>query len=206
MIPAKALFWENQYVRARQQGYAVEYFEFSDRTLVFTDLNPEDLDLVGTSANETITGSNFSETLDGRGGDDTLIGGDGGDRYKFDVGYGQDVIIDTRVRASWFDRNGFNVPVDDAVIFGDDITRTNVVFTKDGDDLVVLVEDRTDTLRIRNQFRDTINGVERFEFKDGTFLLISDVEELLQIVGGNRGDNIIEGVPDQPNIFDGRQG
>jgi|GEM_PF-2436836 len=197
---------ENQYVRAAQQGYAVEFLEFSDRTLAFTDLNPEDLDLVGTSASETITGSNFAEVLDGRAGDDTLIGGDGGDRYKFDVGYGQDIIVDTRVRAAWTDREGVTVPVDDVVEFGDDITLDNVVFTKDGDDLVVSITGRTDTLRIRNQFRDIANGVERFEFQDGNFLLISDVEELLQIEGGNRGDNIIEGVPDQPNTLDGRQG
>ncbi len=197
---------ENQYVRDHLQGYAIEILEFSDQTLEFTNLNPEDLDLVGTNAGETITGSNFSETIDGRGGDDTLVGGDGGDRYKFDAGYGQDVIIDTRVRASWRDREGINVPVDDVVEFGDDITQADAVFSKDGNDLVVSVQGRTDTLRIRDQFVGTIHGVERFEFQDGSFLLISDVEEILQIVGGNRGDNVIEGVPDQPNTLDGRQG
>ena len=35
---------------------------------------------------------------------------------------------------------------------------------------------------------------------------ISDVEQLLQIAGGNRGDNIIEGLPEQENVLDGRQG
>ncbi|MCV0425006.1 MAG: tandem-95 repeat protein, partial [Roseibium sp.] len=197
---------ENQYVRADQQGNAVEYLEFSDRTLLFSDLNPEDLDLVGSSADETITGSNFAEVLDGRAGDDTLIGGDGGDLYKFDVGYGSDIIVDTRLRASWNDRKGVSVPVDDTVEFGDDITRDNVVFTKDGNDLVITVTGRTDTLRIRNQFLDIANGVERFTFQNGDLLLISDVEELLQIEGGNHGDNIIEGVQDQPNTLDGRQG
>ena len=125
---------ENQYVRDGQQHFAVEYFEFTDRTLVFTDFNPEDMDLVGTNAAEEITGSNFAETLDGRGGNDTLIGGDGGDTYKFDVGYGQDVIIDRRVRAHWSDRKGFKVPVNDVVVLGDDITLANIVFTKSGDD------------------------------------------------------------------------
>ncbi|WP_367714279.1 tandem-95 repeat protein (plasmid) [Nitratireductor sp. GISD-1A_MAKvit] len=200
------LILENQYVREGKQTHAVEFFEFADRTLEFTNLNPEDLDLVGTSAAETITGSNFAETLDGRGGDDLLVGGDGGDTYKFDVGYGDDVIVDRRVRAAWEDRKGFSVPVDDVVEFGDDITLDNVVFTKDGDDLVVSVSGRPDTLRIRDQFRSTADGVEKFTFKSGDFLLISDVEEILQIEGGNRGDNIITGTPDQPNTLDGRQG
>ena len=33
---------ENQYVRDDKQHFAVEYFEFSDRTIAFTDFNPED--------------------------------------------------------------------------------------------------------------------------------------------------------------------
>ncbi len=197
---------ENQYVRAGQQRFAVETFQFDDRSLSFTDFNPEDVDLVGDDSAETILGSDFGETIDGRGGDDTLIGADGGDTYLFDVGYGEDVIIDTRVQAAWGDRKGVVVPVDDVVKFGTGITRDNVVFTKDGDDLVISVAERPDTLRIRNQFRDLDNGVERFEFSDASFLLISDVEELLQIEGGNRGDNVIEGNPAGPNTLDGRQG
>ena len=121
---------ENQYVRANAQGFAVEQFELSDLTLDFTDFNPEDIDLVGTNDAETMTGSNFSETLDGRGGDDLLVGRDGGDIYLFDVGYGQDTIVDVRERAHWRDRRGANVPEDDIVKFGDDITLANVVFTQ----------------------------------------------------------------------------
>ncbi|MEM7210441.1 MAG: calcium-binding protein [Pseudomonadota bacterium] len=197
---------ENQYVRAGRQQFAVEFFELDDATLEFTDFNPEDIDLVGTNSGETITGSNFAEVLDSRGGNDLLIGNDGGDTYLFDVGYGEDVIVDTRVRAAWSDREGIFVPVDDVVIFGDDITQANAVFTKDGDDLVISVLERTDTLRIRNQFLDIDNGVERFEFTDGSFLSIADVEEQLNIEGGNRGDNEIIGNPDNPNVLDGRQG
>ncbi|WP_270934250.1 calcium-binding protein, partial [Falsiroseomonas oryzae] len=197
---------ENQYVREGQQQYAVELFQFGDRTLVFTDFNPEDIDLVGTGAGETIAGSNFAETIDSRGGDDVMVGNDGGDTYLFDVGYGQDTISDVRVRAAWQDRRGVIVPKDDVVRFGDDITQANVVFTRDGNDLVISVADRPDTLRIRNQFLDVDNGVERFEFADGGFMLISDVEEALQIEGGNRGDNVITGSLSQPNTLDGRQG
>ncbi len=200
------LILENQYVRANVQNYAVEDFVFEDRIFVFTDLNPEDLDLVGTSLDETITGSNFNETLDGRDGDDLLIGRDGGDTYKFDAGYGQDVIVDIRERAAWEDRRFVPQESRDTVEFGGDITRDNVIFTKDGDDLVVSIEDRVDTLRIRDQFKSLNIGVELFKFFDGSIIAISDVEELLQIEGGNRGDNVIEGLPDTENELDGRQG
>ena len=56
------------------------------------------------------------------------------------------------------------MPVDDVVEFGDDITLANIVFTQDGDDLIISVQDRTDTLRIRNQFRSIDDEIERFEF------------------------------------------
>ncbi|EFL88196.1 tandem-95 repeat protein [Ahrensia sp. R2A130] len=196
----------DQYVRAEQQTHAVERFEFSDATLLFSNFNPEDIDLVGTAADETITGSNFSEVLDGRAGNDTLIGRDGGDIYRFDVGYGEDLIIDVQERSGWEDRRGTDVPTDDVVQFGDEITRDNVVFTRSGDDLVITVEQRTDILRIRNQFADEINGIERFEFVGDGFLDRRDIEELLQIEAGNRGDNIITGLENQPNSFDGGQG
>ena len=197
---------ENQYVRDDGQTFAVENLVFTDRTVSFLDVNPEDIDLVGTNGDDIITGSNFAETLDGRGGNDTLTGGDGGDTYKFDAGYGQDIIIDRRVRASWPDRRGVHVLVDDVVEFGGGITRDNVVYTKDGNDLLISITGRTDTLRIRNQFRDVEDGVERFRFFDGSTMTISDVEQKLQIAGGNRGDNTITGLLEQENVLDGRQG
>lgn len=200
------IVFENQYVREGTQSQAVEYFEFTDRTVDFRQINPDQVDLIGTNAGETITGSNFGELLDGRGGDDLLIGGDGGDTYKFDVGYGQDVIVDTRIRSYWQDRPGVHVPVNDTIEFGGDITRDNIVFTKDGNDLLISILGRTDTLRVRNQFRSPEDEIEQFKFFDGSVMKISDVEEQLAIAGGNRGDNVIEGVLDAPNTLDGRQG
>ena len=47
---------ENQYVRDNSQGFAVEHFEFTDRTLLYSNFNPEDIDLVGTKAGETSLG------------------------------------------------------------------------------------------------------------------------------------------------------
>ncbi|WP_299288283.1 tandem-95 repeat protein [uncultured Tateyamaria sp.] len=200
------LVLENQYVRAFVQAFAVEELIFDDRAITFTDLNPEDIDIIGTSGADTLRGSNFAETIDGGAGDDLLIGRDGGDTYKFDAGYGADVIVDVREQPSWDDRRFVPQIVDDTVAFGGDINRGNVEFTKDGNDLVITIADRPDSLRIRDQFAGTVSGVERFTFRNEPDLTISDVEELLQIEGGNRGDNLIEGVPDQPNTLDGRQG
>ncbi len=198
---------EKQYVRAAFQGNAVESFVFADMAVSFADLNPEDVDTVGTADGETLYGSNFAETLDGRAGDDTLIGGSDGDTYLFDVGYGNDIIVDRQVRAAWFNHDGrFVGEAEDTVRFGGGIERDAISFARDGEDLVVSIAGRTDTLRIKNQFRDIEDAIERFEFSDGEHLTAGDIESLLSIADGSRGDDEIVGFADSENVLDGRQG
>ena len=201
------LILEDQYVRDGQQTHALETFRFSDQDVSFEFLNPKDVDLIGTSASETLTGSDFGEIIDGRGGDDTLIGNSDGDTYLFGIGYGDDVIFDTQKRVAWLNRDGKSIKeTDDTVRFGSDITIDNLIYTKDGNDLLISITDYTDTLRIRNQFASIAEGVEWFEYEDGSRLHISDVEERLAIVGGSRGDDVINGALDSENVLDGRQG
>jgi Ca2+-binding RTX toxin-like protein len=207
----ETLTLKDQYVRDNQQGNAVENFVFTDKTLSYTQFNPDRMPVVTTTRGQTLEGSDFAETLDGRAYDATLIGHDGGDTYVFDVGYGHETIADQRVRAAWEDRAGVKVPVDDVVQLGKGITRDTVVFTKDGDDLVISVKGATDTLRIVNQFLGLDNQVEKFAFydnSDGTpdYLTANDVAQLLQVAAGNIGDNVITGLPDVPNTLDGGPG
>ncbi len=201
----ETLTLEGQYQRADKQGLAVEYFEFSDRTVMFTELNPEDVDLVGTDADEVITGSAFAETLDGRGGNDTLRGGSDGDTYLFDAGYGHDVIEDRQLRASWAGRHGTEVETTDRVVFGAGLSYATAIITRLGDDLVIGFTNRPDTLTVRNHFGSILNEVESFVFRDQT-VTAADIEQLLQITGGNRGDNNLIGSLTDPNTLDGRQG
>ncbi|MCP4128774.1 MAG: hypothetical protein GY753_17185, partial [Gammaproteobacteria bacterium] len=127
--------------------------------------------------------------------------------YLFGAGYGDDVIFDTQERVAWLGRDGrLHKESDDVIRFGSDITLDNLVYTKDGNDLLISITGYTDTLRIRNQFASIAEGVEWFEYVDGTRLHISDVEERLAIVGGSRGDDVINGALDSENVLDGRQG
>ena len=201
----------DQYVRAGEQENAIEHFQFTDTTLDYTQFNPDRMPVVTTIFGETLEGSDFAETLDGRGGNATLIGHDGGDTYTFDIGYGAETIIDRRTQASWDDRPHVKVPVDDSVQFGKTITRDNVIFTKDGNDLLISFKGYTDTLRIQNQFRSLDDQVEYFKFydnSDGTpdYLTANDLAQLLQVAAGNIGDNLIVGLPTQPNVLDGGPG
>ncbi len=202
------LILKNQYVRDSGQYVAVEYIEFADRTIAFTDLNPEDVDVVGGAGDETLTGSDFAEIIDGKDGNDILIGNSGGDTYKFDVGYGDDIIIDDAKRSNWSDRKGVVVPVDDKVLFGADISLDNVSFVHVGNDLVVYITTpgRTDSLRIKDQFLSPKYGIELFVFENGDTITIAEAEQLAGIVNANRGDNTITGSTTLENAFDGLQG
>lgn len=198
---------EAQYNRDGQQANAIEYFVFSDITVDFRALNPDQVDVVGSAAAETLHGSDFAERLDGRAGNDRLVGGSDGDRYLFDLGYGEDLIIDQQVRAVWTDRDGRRGETDDVVQFGAGIARGDLVFTRDGDDLLISITgNNADTLRVQGQFNALSMGVERFEFADASFLHRSDIEEILQIAGGNWGANEITGSENAPNVLDGRAG
>lgn len=205
VITGETLTLQGQYNRANAQGNAAEFFQFADRTVRFTDLNPEDVDVIGTSVGELLRGSAFAETLDGRGGDDTLQGGSDGDTYLFDAGYGNDVIIDRQERASWFGRNGQEKETTDKVVFGAGFMSTDALFAQAGDDLLISFNGFPDTLLIRNHFRTIQDEVETFVFRDRTMTAV-DIEQLLQIENGNRGDNELIGNPTAPNTLDGRQG
>jgi len=189
---------ERQYNRFGDQENAIEVLRFADQEVSYLDLNPEDVDLVGTNGDDTLWGTHFAETIDGRAGDDLLLGSSDGDSYRFDAGYGNDTIVDLQETRAWFN--------DDHVLLGADITVDNIRFSKDGNDLVVTIADRADSLRIRDQFGNHLAGVEQFHFNDGTIWSITDVEELLLIAGGGRGDDVIVGLADNENILDGRQG
>ena len=181
-----------------EHATAIEEFHFSDQLVVFTDLLPDDIDLVGTEGDDILWGTHFAETIDGRGGNDLLIGSSDGDSYRFDAGYGSDIIRDIQESRKWFN--------DDHVYFGNGITLENVRFARSGDDLLITIEDTTDTLLIEGQFGSLLWGVEHFHFDAGPVWTIADIKQLLQIAGGGEGDDVLVGFTDQPNVLDGRQG
>ena len=184
----------------RLEDNRIDYFEFKGFSGDYTHFLPEDFIHVGTSAGETLIGTHYNETIDGRGGDDMLIGLSDGDTYLFGLGYGNDIIDERQVTSRW------STP-DDTVKFGPDIVLGDVVFSKVGNDLVITINGYTDTLTILGQFNGGArDGIEQFVFADNTQLSITDVEELLAIESGGRGDDLIEGIIDAENVLDGRQG
>jgi Ca2+-binding RTX toxin-like protein len=91
-------------------------------------------------------------------------------RYIYNKGDGQDVI---------YDKGGT-----DTVKFGRTVEKSNLVFSRSGDDLVVSFKNTSyDKLTIRDWVKSSSNKIENFEMWDGSKISALDVDKLIGIVG-----------------------
>lgn len=167
-----------------------------DLTVQLFPIGGTDLTLTGTTISETLTGGTADETIDGLAGDDLLNGRQGSDVYLFGTGSGNDLIDETggerasrsvdRVRFTDLDSNDV------------DLTRLP------GNDLQVRILATGETLTIERQFTSAIEGIEFFEFADGT---VWNAARILQesVFRGTAGADTIDGTGAEDTI-DGQEG
>nr|WP_281684909.1 calcium-binding protein [Thalassobaculum salexigens] len=151
--------------------------------------------LVGGIGNDTLDGSAEAGTtneavghdhLSGGVGDDLLRGGGGNDVYSFNLGDGQDTIVD---EYKIVPENGLghvdNAYVTDGgadrIVFGPGIGAEDLWFDIIGDDLVIGIRDGVnelgdlaDQITIEN-WRDSDYRIETLEFDDGSELSVEDI-------------------------------
>jgi Ca2+-binding RTX toxin-like protein len=141
---------------------SIEHLQFADATVVLADLHPlidgslgDDV-LFGTSQGDVIRGLGGNDAISGNDGDDTLIGGGGNDSLY--GGLGNDVLVGT---------SGTNY------LDGSDGTDTVLFSGKAGDYRIsYYVGTATYVLSGIYSWRDgvdSITGVEKFQFANGTF-------------------------------------
>lgn len=148
----------------------IEMFTFADGgSLSADDIDQKIIDQSETDGNDTIYGFNRDDTLIGGKGDDFLSGGNGNDTYVFNLGDGHDTISDQEGNIL----GGEN----DTLRFGPGISASDVVFTRDGSDLIATIASTGDSVRIKGEYDFTETGVfgvrnfnliENFSFADGT--------------------------------------
>ncbi|HQL99132.1 MAG TPA: calcium-binding protein [Ruminococcus flavefaciens] len=180
--------------------YRVENFEFADGEIVkaddfynqsltisgsgkFGDYNSgygtRDTTLIGADTDDTISGYNGNDTLIGGQGNDVLYGGYGNDTYIFNLGDGADNINEDNSNSAA-----------DRVVFGEGISADDITVTRDGNDMILLVGDKGDSLRITRQYNDSWYRVENFEFANGDIVTADQLyDQSLTISGsGEFGD------------------
>ncbi len=142
--------------------------------------------LHGQTGNDVLQGGIGNDTLSGDTGNDLLLGGEGTDLYVFNLGGGQDTLVDT---------------IDGNIIrFGEAISRSSlqiadVTYLDETDSPVRAVSVRYGTTNDTLLIRDGLLGrIERFEFADGSSLSWRDVVAglpSLNVVGSDGNDHAI---------------
>ncbi|MFA6232496.1 MAG: putative Ig domain-containing protein [Rhodanobacter sp.] len=123
------------------------------------------------SGADRLEGGAGSDTLSGEDGTNMLLGGAGDDSYVY--GGGQDTIDNTD--------GGF-----DGVFFNDGITASQLGFSRDGDDLLITVDDNaSSTVRVTNHFLGGDYAIDYVQPASGSML---DTAAINALVGGGSGD------------------
>lgn len=163
---------------------SVDTFRFDDgTTLSFSEVARFIFVVEGDDSANLLTGTNLSDRLYGYAdddqlkagaGDDVLTGGTGNDRleggtgndtYVFNLGDGNDTIIDAS------ETGGEN-----RVSFGSGITQEDVSYEIDGSTLLISYGDQGDSITIENFSRDGSSGtpvIDTLEFSDGQILTLN---------------------------------
>ncbi|MBF0456259.1 MAG: hypothetical protein HQL72_15755, partial [Magnetococcales bacterium] len=134
-------------------------------------------------------------------GNDTLYGAKYADDYYFNLGDGQDLIVENGSSAQEFSRQ-------DRLYFGAGISASDLAFNKVGDDLVLDVGTGGDSITVSNWFvGDNLYQyrIDQFEFTDGTSMDVEALDSVALNVIGTDGDDILSG-GDEADIMTGGDG
>ncbi|RLV59498.1 hypothetical protein D5018_11975 [Parashewanella curva] len=137
-------------------------------------------DTLGVVNDGFLIKSKYSNTYDGGKGDDTLSGSNGEDTYIYNLGDGNDTIIDNdRFKSKSNSYKSQNL--EDIIVFGKDISKEMVSFTHDPDgSLVVLItdpknSDNNGSIKIKNASVIDAYRIEYVKFADGSRITLAEM-------------------------------
>ena len=125
--------------------------------------------LTGNSGNNTLTGNAGNDTLDGQAGSDTLIGGTGNDTYLLGRGHGAELVQENDTTAGNTDIGQFL----------ENIAPDQIWFQQSGSDLVVSIIGTPDQFTVQNWYTGSQFRVEQFRTSDGQTLMEAQVQNLV---------------------------
>ncbi|MDF1722629.1 MAG: calcium-binding protein [Minwuia sp.] len=165
--------------------------------------------LEGGAGRDSVAGGSGDDTLSGGTGDDTMSGSVGDDTYLYARGDGFDLIDEGSSR-----RSG-----DDLVLLGAGISVDDIDLRVSGNDLFIVLNDGTGSVRINDQFADSLRVIERLQFDDGTVIDLTaplfsrgddgnnalDSSDLGDVVSGLGGNDDLDGF-EGADLLDGGSG
>lgn len=152
-----------------------------------------DNDFVEAGAgNDVANGGAGDDQINGGLGDDTLTGGTGNDRYVFAAGSGHDTIDNSHGGS-------------DGVFLTGGATEDRISFTRDGDDLVLLIDEGAEgSLRVVNHFLGGDGAIDWVQ-PDGGYM-ISTTQINQRVAAGEAGgdfDSVVSGTSSGEQLVGG---
>lgn len=135
--------------------------------------NVENLTLTG-GGNLSGTGNTLGNQMRGNAGDNTLTGMSGNDTYFFGRSGGSDTIVDSDATAG----------NQDLLLLDAGIARDQLWFRHVGSNLEIALLGGSDKVTVSNWYGGASSHVERIQLADGSVLLDSQVERLVQAMAG----------------------
>jgi Ca2+-binding RTX toxin-like protein len=171
------------------RGIGTDQVVFADGTTWSrNDIRLKLLEQASTTGNDTITGFDVADTITGGHGNDALSGGGEADTYIYRRGDGSDTITEN----SWDEGN-------DRLRFLN-LNEEDISVSRNGNDLVLLIHQSSvgagdgGTIVIKGMLGSSVTqGIERFEFADGTVLDRAAISALVVGISGTDGDETING-------------
>jgi Ca2+-binding RTX toxin-like protein len=132
--------------------------------------------IYGHDGDDAVYGGLGNDMLDGGSGNDVLSGDAGSDSYLFGRGYGADTVNDYNDMDAQPLVYG---ETEDKAVFGSDIATDQLWFSQNGDNLDVSIIGTSDTLTISDWYLGDEYQLDSFEVNDGSYLLKTQVEQLV---------------------------
>lgn len=185
---------KNWYTSTEQR---VENFVFADGFVInseqiiniITDTANAD-NLKGSSNGNYIISTAGNDSITGGKGDDAIINYAGNTTYYYNLGDGNDIIMDY---------NG-----NDKIVLGADIKEADVSYYKNNTDLVISIKNMTESITILNWFSNDNNKIESIEYLSSGKILTPDaINNSISttiatgyddVIIGNSSDNLIDGL------------
>ncbi|MDD0972982.1 calcium-binding protein [Pseudomonas fontis] len=140
--------------------------------------------LFGGAGNDTLIGNYGDDTFIGGTGNDLMIGDLGADTFIFNLGDGNDTIIESYGNAV------------DSLVFGAGISAADITVSKQGQNLVFNHLNGLDSITVQDWFKNATT-LEQIKFADGTVWNGQDLTQVYSHVTGTAADDTF----DQADIY-----
>ncbi len=164
------------------------YGSFSDHYKSILSTLDNGYTILGKDDDDNLNGTSGNDILFAGTGDDFINGGNGNDAYYFELGDGEDTILDSE----YSDTAGRA----DKIVFGEGINPEDIIVDREGDHLKIRYSDN-DSIAVKDAYnwysRDGRNFVENIEFADGTVWDLDKINREAEIREGSDGNDVMNG-------------